>query len=575
MLHLISINCRFSHSCLAQFYVRQELERHLPEQKVLLSLLTINDPYYQSLLHLSTTPASGLLFSVYIWNHGYVQRLVQDLSRLLPDVPLVLGGPQAASLDHLPPQCSVVEGEIEAVDRQFYDDLAAGSLQSLYRAGKSHSFSSPYTTQDYQQLLNNRQLYYESSRGCPFSCSYCLSSISRGVRHKPLELVEQELAELIDARPMIIKFVDRTFNDDQGRALAIWRFLKTHAAGVKCHFEIAPDRFSPDMLEFLATVSCDAFQFEIGIQSCNSQTLAAVNRTMDVALSEEHIRRLVEFDTIHIHLDLILGLPFETAESFGRSLNRVFAMAPHYIQLGLLKVLPGTAMEKNSAEYGLVFCSEPPYEVLATRWLNHDRLSSLYFLCEVVEAFYNTRFFRSIWQYLRVVGRDPFVFFTGLCSRCLKNSFLQRAKTHKFMHRLLYEEVATFTDGRILQELLCYDWLRCGHKSLPEYCQLPSQKQLRNALRTLLPENLDNIYDYRSRVEFFKQATFLPLSRQAMAFLGFAETDGLVALLAEQTTGVMRHCKAVVLPIGSGGKLHEKTNSNQKPDKKPKYNKNS
>jgi len=548
MLHLVSINCRYSHSCLAQFYVRNELEHHLPDHPVVLSQFTINDPYYDTLLRITGRSSRATLFSVYIWNHSYVSRLIADLARLLPDQPVVVGGPQATALTELPPQCSVVQGEIEGVGEQFYRDLAAGKLQPLYTAAQSHLFPSPYREEDFSGPLNNRQFYYESSRGCPFCCSYCLSSISKGVRHKPLATVKQELQELIAARPMIIKFVDRTFNDDPARALAIWQFLVENAAGVKFHFEIAPDRFTLEMLDFLASVGCDLFQFEIGIQSCNDQTLTAVNRRMDVERTGENIRRLVSLDTIHLHVDLILGLPFETRESFQQSFNRVFRFAPHYIQLGLLKVLPGTEMAERTLEYGLVFCNAPPYEVLATRWLDHTALADLYEFCEMVESFYNNRFFRSLWQYLLKSGEEPFSFFSQLLAVCRSHRFFQLARTHKLMNRILFELVQKRQDCDLLLDLLRYDWLRCGHRTLPDYLVAISQKDIRNRLRLELPQNLAGVFDYRSRVEFLKQSAFLELSAEAMDMVDSAGPKAAVAaFLPEQEGGVMKFCKVVVL----------------------------
>lgn len=548
MFHLISINCRFSHSCLAQFYVRQELERHLPEEQIIVSQLTINDPYYATLLHITQSPARAIFISVYIWNHGYVRRLLNDLARVVPEKSIILGGPQASALGELSSQCCVVEGEIEGISDSFYSDLSAGSLQPLYRSVRKKEFLSPYKKQDFTHTLKNRQLYYESSRGCPFSCSYCLSSLSKGIRHKPLETVERELLEIIAAKPMIIKFVDRTFNDDLDRALAIWKFLDVHARGVTCHFEIAPDRFSREMLDFLETVQCDQFQFEIGIQSCNPQTLFAVNRHMDITRTGEIIRRLAAFDTIHLHVDLILGLPFETRESFRASFNQVFDFAPHYIQLGLLKVLPGTEMADRAHEYGLVYCSEPPYEILATSWLDHAAMSHLYEFCEVVEAFYNNRFFRSLWSYLRETGEEPFVFFSDLLDICLKQSFFQVAKTHKLMHRLLFELAEKRLDTVLFQELLCYDWLRCGHRSLPEYCHAASQKEIRDLLRLKLPQNMAGLFDHRNRVEFLKQASFFKMSGQALKYVAEGQPGGgLVAFLPGQTAGVMKFCKTRVV----------------------------
>jgi hypothetical protein len=549
MLHLISINCRYSHSCLAQFYVRNALEQNLPDQPVVFTQLTINDPYYDTLLRLTRQPARAILFSVYIWNHRFVHRLIADIARLLPEMPIILGGPQAAELVDLPEQCSVVCGDIEGVGEQFYRDLAAGTLQPLYRAVPGRSFPSPYRVEDFSGPLQNRQLYYESSRGCPFSCSYCLSSISKGVRHKSLDQVKQELLTLIAARPMIIKFVDRTFNDDPLRALAIWQFLVEHAQGVKCHFEIAPDRFTGEMLAFLSTVPCDLFQFEIGIQSCNRETLNAVNRQMDVERAGENIRQLAALDTIHLHVDLILGLPFETAAIFRRSLNRVFRFAPHYIQLGLLKVLPGTEMAERAGEFGLVFCAEPPCEVLATRWLEHADLADLHELCEVVESFYNNRFFRSLWRYLLDIGEEPFTFFRTLLEACRCHGFFQLARTHKMMNQIMFEVVTNRQDSLLMLELLRYDWLRSGHRTLPDYLAPCTQAEIRNQLRLELPQNLDGVYDFRSRVEFLKQSSFLELSAEAVTALELGKgKPGIVAFQPQQNGGVMKYNETLLLP---------------------------
>ncbi len=559
MFHLVSINCRYSHSCLALFYVRNALEQHLPGHSLLFSQCTINDPYYPTLLRISRERSEAVFFSVYIWNHAVVRRLINDLARLRPDLAIILGGPQGQALGELPEQCTLFWGEIEGAPQEFYHDLQQGRLQNLYRAEKASSFLSPYREEDFTGALKHRQLYYESSRGCPFSCSYCLSSGSKGVRHKPIELVKEELTALIAAKPMIIKLVDRTFNDHPERALALWQFIIDQAKQVRFHFEIAPDRFTEPMFDQLATVPCDQFQFEIGIQSFHAQTLAAVNRKMDLEATCRNIQRLLALDTIHLHVDLILGLPFETEKSFQDSFNQVFRLGPHYIQLGLLKVLPETAIARQAEEFGLIFCSEPPYEVLATRWLDHQQLSDLYELCECTEFFYNNRFFRSLWQYLLQTGEEPFAFFVELLRLCRQYNFFQVSRTHKLMIWILADLVGKREDGALLLDLLRYDWLRCGHRSLPEYLETTSQPALRNRLRESLPQNVEELFTYQTRVEFLKQASFIELSQEAMVFLGLTNQenrlnmlgdntgDGLVALLPEQTEGVMKFNRAVSL----------------------------
>uniref|UniRef100_UPI004057BB4E DUF4080 domain-containing protein n=1 Tax=Candidatus Electrothrix sp. TaxID=2170559 RepID=UPI004057BB4E len=555
MFHLVSINCRFSHSCLALFYVRNALEQHLHGHSLLLSQFTINDPYYPTLLRISRERSKAVFFSVYIWNHAVVHRLIHDLARLRPDLIIILGGPQAQALGELPEQCTLFLGEIEGAPQGFYHDLQQGRLQALYQAEKASCFPSPYKEDDFTGALQHRQLYYESSRGCPFSCSYCLSSGSKGVRHKPVELVKEELTALIAARPMIIKLVDRTFNDQPDRALAIWQFCIEQAKQVRFHFEIAPDRFTAPMFALLSTVPCDQFQFEIGIQSFHTPTLAAVNRTMDLEATCRNIQRLLALDTIDLHVDLILGLPFETEESFRDSFHQVFRLGPHYIQLGLLKVLPDTEIARQAEEFGLMYCSEPPYEVLATRWLDHTQLADLYDFCECVEAFYNNRFFRSLWQYLLQTGEEPFAFFYELLQLCRQYNFFQVSRTHKLMTQILADLLGKRKDGKLLLDLLRYDWLRCGHRSLPEYLTTTTQPELRNRLRESLPQNVEGLFTYQTRVEFLKQASFVELSREAMGFLGLINQEnqldhtgtGLVALLPEQTGGVMKFQRAVSL----------------------------
>ncbi|MCI5166947.1 MAG: DUF4080 domain-containing protein [Candidatus Electrothrix sp. GM3_4] len=554
MFHLISINCRYSHSCLALFYVRNALEQQLPEQALVFSQFTINDPYYATLLRISGEPSETIFFSVYIWNHRFIRRLINDLARLRPNLPIILGGPQAQTLalGKLPKQCTLFLGEIEGAPEAFYRDLEKRKLQPLYCAEKAQAFLSPYRQEDFTGVLKNRQLYYESSRGCPFSCSYCLSAGSKGVRHKSVDLVKEELTALIAADPMIIKLVDRTFNDHTERALTIWHFLIEEAKKVRFHFEIAPDRFTDPMFDLLATVPCDQFQFEIGIQSCHPQTLAAVKRTMDLEATCRNIKRLLALDSIHLHVDLILGLPFETETSFRDSFNQVFRLAPHYIQLGLLKVLPDTEISRRAEEFGLISCSEPSYEILATRWLNHEQLSELYELCECTESFYNNRFFRSLWQYLVEKDEEPFAFFSELLRLCREYGFFQLSRTHKLMTEILSDLIQKRPDRELLLDLLRYDWLRCGHRTLPEYLTETSQKELRNRLRNALPQNVDGLFTYQTRVEFLKQSAFVALSQEAMQFLGLVTQDnvegGLIALLPEQTNGVMKFNRTVTLP---------------------------
>lgn len=529
-IKLVALNARYVHSCLALFYVRQQLARRLPGQELELFQFTINDPYYACLARITGGRPAAVFFSVYIWNSRYVARLVRDLLQLLPETRIVLGGPQAPFLfgmarDPIPAGCTVVRGGIESVPEAFYDDLAALSLEKEYRAGQLASFCSPYRQADFGGGLQNRYIYYESSRGCPFACTYCLSAAWGRPRYQDLALVREELEMILAHQPKVLRFVDRTFNDNPARALAIWRFLVERPAGTLAHFEIAPDRFSVEMFDFLQDLEPGRFQFEIGIQSTNPKTLAAVNRQMDCAQALANIARLAALDNIHIHVDLILGLPFETRQTFAASFNEVFASQPHYIQMGLLKVLPEAPMAGAIAEFGMVVCAEPPYEILANRWLDHGQLADLYWFGECVEAFYNNRFFRSLWKYLQAENEDAFAFFQALLGVCRERGFFDLAPTQQLTGELLARLAARRDDHALLRELLVFDWLRCGHRFLPDYLEQEPLNQIKENLWKTMPQNLDGLYDYRNRDEFFKQGVFARFSVQSLAAAGFEGRD--------------------------------------------------
>ncbi len=542
-ISLITLNARYSHSCPALFHVRNALAQALPESCLVLRQFTINDPYYQTLVRITADQPQVICFSVYIWNAEYTMRLVADLRRALPEVPIILGGPEATfmALDSLPPGCTVVRGEVEGLGDDFFRDLAAGTLQGEYLAAPAPSYAMPYRESDFAAHLENRNIYYESSRGCPFSCSYCLSSVGQGVRYRELPEVERELAQILAHGPKIIRFVDRTFNALPERALAIWRWLLAQTGETLFHFEIAPDLFSEEMFAFLAQVPQGRFQFEIGLQSTNPATLAAVNRKMDLVRAGENIRRLVVAGNIHLHLDLILGLPRETEATFRTSLNQAFAMAPHHLQMGLLKVLPGTAISR-AADFGLVSSATPPYSVLATRWLDHADLRRLFWLGECLEAFYNNRFFRNTLEHIRKTGEEPFAFFAQLLTICQEADFFSLAKTQELMTRMLVELAQTRPDRELFCELVRFDWLVSGQRLLPPLLDAESSKKIRDYLWHHLPEELPPHYTRLTRNEFFKRGVFARFSGTLLRAVGLAEgrtggevpTGGYVCFLPEQ-----------------------------------------
>ncbi len=563
-IKLVGLNARYVHSSLPLFYVRQELARHLPAGRPGLLQFTINDPYYPTLLKIVADRPAAIFFSVYVWNARYVKRLLIDLAGLLPEALLVLGGPQAPFVFRRPGDrppgigLTVVRGEIEQVEPAFYEDLAQGRLQEEYRSAPpgstSRAFSSPYLDADFSGPLANRYIYYESSRGCPFACSYCLSAARPGVRHKDLDQVERELGAILAHNPGTVRFVDRTFNDQPERALAIWRFLLQHTGETLFHFEVAPDRFTAEMLDFLATVPVGRFQFELGIQSTNPVTLAAINRTMDLDSAMANIGRLLADDSIHLHLDLILGLPHEDFSSYGRSFNQVFSLLPHYIQMGLLKVLPETPISREQDSFGLTVCQEPPHEVLASRWLDQRQLADLYWFGECVQRFFNNRFFRTLWRYLRHRDEDGFAFFLNLAACCREHGFFDLAPTQELMNRMLLEVAGRRTDQELFREVLAFDWLRSGRHLLPDNLALGPRAgpmtAVRNRLWRLLPQNWDGVYDYRTRDMFFKQGRFARFSGPVLqiAGLGQGNESGVVRFGPAVEPGVFSFARVLVIP---------------------------
>jgi len=549
-IKLVAFNGRYIHSCLALFYVREELRHHLPEATVALHQYTINDPYYATLLKISSGVPDVVMFSVYIWNGELVARLLADLALALPETWFVLGGPQAENLDlsGLPSRITRVAGAVEGLTASFYEDLRRRSPAPQYRGEPGCPFPSPYTDEELAGELAHRQIYYESVRGCPFACSYCLSSVERGLVWKELDQVERELALILAHAPGIIKFVDRTFNVQPGRALAIWRYLAPRVGETVCHFEMAPDLFTEEMFTFLATLPPGVFQFELGIQSTNPATLARVNRPIDLARAGENIRRLAGLGNIHLHADLILGLPGESPATYLDSLRAVFAMGPHHIQMGLLKVLPGTAI---SGEPGLLHALRPPYEVLATATLDHATLADLYWLGEVVEAFHNNRYFPSLFAYLRESGDDIAGFFAGLLALCRERNFFNRAATQELLTELLADFTTGREDGALIRELLTFDWLRCGHRHLPSALGATADLTVwREAVSRALPPNLEPYYDYRRRAEFFRKVHFFPMSAAALELVGLAggERAGMVAFLPEKAHTLQGFQKTVFFP---------------------------
>lgn len=551
-IKLVAINARYTHSSLALFYVRHQLEKFLPEAGIEIYQFSINEPYYEMVLDLTADSPDAVFISSAIWNSSIVERLIVDVKKCLPGCQIVVGGPQVEVVfEKCKKYCTAIVGEIEGINPEFYDELITDRLQKQYdgnfKAVLRDGLPAVYRQTDFPDYLENRHIYYESSRGCPFSCTYCLSSAENGVYHKDLKQVKEELALILSHKPKVLRFIDRTYNDNWRRGLKIWEFLMEQDVDTLFHFEIAPDFFTEEMFSFLEKVPSGRFQFEIGIQSTYEKTLDAICRKIDPSRVHEIVSRLAAFDNIHLHVDLILGLPFETRKTFLKSFEEVFAMNPHYIQMGLLKLLPDTKIREEADEYGYIYSEAAPYSVFANRWLDHQAMTQLYWFCECVEKFLNNRFFTSLWSYFRGKKEPIAEVFLGLLEVGKKEKIFEYAATQEFLSKIIIKWSADREDHLLIRDLIRYDWLRCGHKQLPASLDLDTQeesfKETRNRLYKTLPEVKEGIYDIRSRNRFFKKCIFwLPKTAVLTVLCGESVCDNSVlCFMPEQEKNLQRY----------------------------------
>lgn len=417
---LVAINAKYIHSNLAVYSLKAFAEKKgIP---VKLREYTINQPKDYILKDIYMQKPDAVFFSCYIWNIDYVESIVRNLNQVSPKLPIFLGGPEVSFdardvLKRLPFLAGVMRGEGE--------ETFAGILQCDWNELVwGHVYGSiPVNMDDlpfvYENMnmddLEHRIIYYESSRGCPFSCSYCLSSVDKHLRFRSLDLVKKELQFFIDHKVSQVKFVDRTFNCKKDHALAVWHYILEHDQGyTNFHFEVAADLLTDEMLEVMAQMRPGLIQLEIGVQSTNPKTLEAIHRTMKFEKVAEIVNRIHSFKNIHQHLDLIAGLPYEDYDRFRQSFNDVYELKPNQLQLGFLKVLKGSHMHQMAEYYECRYRKDTPYEVLSTQWITFDELIKLKSVDKMVDIYYNSGQFITCLPCLVEAFETPFDFFLSL-----------------------------------------------------------------------------------------------------------------------------------------------------------------
>ena len=453
---LSAINSKYIHTGLGLRYVGEYAKAQGHE--VTLIEETINTPILAVLEKIMAVPAQVYGFSVHIWNKQFVFKLIRMLRKLRPQAAIVIGGPEVAFdaekiFAELPQADYIVQGEGELVFSELLEYLAGGGSvpqHIAYREGEQVNLNGgitviddmsllPFPYSDLERMLAEHKIvYYECTRGCPFNCAYCLSGISRSVRKRPLELVLRDLDRFIAAGVPLVKFVDRTYNLDEKYFLPMMEHLAQADTNATFHFEIKADILSEQVMDFLATVPKGRFQLEIGIQSTHQPTLKAINRQDNWEKLSDNVKRLLSFGNMHIHVDLIAGLPYEDLPTFAKSFDDVYGLGADMLQLGFLKVLPGTQMRRETEQHDLRYMDEPPYEILATKYMPYEDMLYLKHLDNILDQTANSGGFKyTLRALLRASGMTAFAFYRQLTQWWVKAGFYPQTHNAKGVAAIL------------------------------------------------------------------------------------------------------------------------------------------
>ena len=523
---LAACNAKYIHSNLAVYDLKAYSSDY--DEHVILREYTINQPKDEILKDIYSSGADVVCFSCYIWNISFVRELIRDLVKILPKTAFWAGGPEVSYdaekfLTEMPEMTGVMVGEGEKTFHdllEFYID-GKDSLEEIsgiaYRTGDKiiHNgwrelmdLSAIPFVYEHLEKFENRIIYYESSRGCPFSCSYCLSSIDKKLRFRDLELVKKELQFFLDHRVPQVKFVDRTFNCKHEHAMTIWKYILEHDNGVtNFHFEISADLLREEEMELMSQMRPGLIQLEIGVQSTNPETIRAIHRHMDLKKLEHCVNRVHSFRNIHQHLDLIAGLPYEDYDTFHQSFNDVYQMKPDQLQLGFLKVLKGSLMQKEAEVYGIVYKEKEPYEVLSTNWLTYGEVLKLKMVESMVEVYYNSGQFWHTLEYLVPFEKDAFTFYEKLGSFYEKKGYSEISHSRMRRYEILLEYMQEETDvpTEVAAQKMLYDlYLREKLKKRPVFA--PDQKQYETAVWNY---RKNNQVSKTAHIEVFENGTVI------------------------------------------------------------------
>lgn len=534
---LAACNAKYIHSNLAVYDLQAYASDYADH--TVLKEYTINQQKDDIMRDIYLEHPDVVCVSCYIWNLSFVKELMADLIKILPGADFWAGGPEVSyDAEKFLTENSEFKGVMVGEGEETFKELAGYYVEKnpqdlkdmtgiCYRDGDQiiHNgwrqimdlSSIPFIYKDLSEF-KNRIIYYESSRGCPFSCSYCLSSIDKKLRFRDTETVKKELQFFIDNKVPQVKFVDRTFNCKHDHAMAIWKYINEHDNGVtNFHFEISADLLREEELQEMSTMRPGLIQLEIGVQSTNPDTIKAIHRTMDFEKLKGIVDRIHSFGNIHQHLDLIAGLPYEDYDSFRHSFNDVYALKPQQLQLGFLKVLKGSHMMEMCKEYGIVYKTQEPYEVLSTKWLDYDHVLKLKTVENMVEVYYNSGQFQNTLEYLEKFFPDAFSIYERLGSFYMEKGYGDVSHTRMRRYEILLEFLEDMPEISMdqVKDQMVYDlYLRENLKSRPGFArdQKPFERQ---------------IWDFRKREKVAKNAHVEVFADGTVLLFNYADRDPL------------------------------------------------
>ena len=534
---LVACNAKYIHSNLAVYDLQAYASDYADH--IVLKEYTITQQKDDIMRDIYLEHPDVVCVSCYIWNLSFVKELMADLIKILPGADFWAGGPEVSyDAEKFLTENSEFKGVMVGEGEETFKELAGYYVKKnpqdlkdmtgiCYRDGDQiiHNgwrqimdlSSIPFIYKDLSEF-KNRIIYYESSRGCPFSCSYCLSSIDKKLRFRDTETVKKELQFFIDNKVPQVKFVDRTFNCKHDHAMAIWKYINEHDNGVtNFHFEISADLLREEELQEMSTMRPGLIQLEIGVQSTNPDTIKAIHRTMDFEKLKGIVDRIHSFGNIHQHLDLIAGLPYEDYDSFRHSFNDVYALKPQQLQLGFLKVLKGSHMMEMCREYGIVYKTQEPYEVLSTKWLDYDHVLKLKTVENMVEVYYNSGQFQNTLEYLENFFQDAFSIYERLGSFYMEKGYGDVSHTRMRRYEILLEfleDVPEISMDQVKDQMVYDLYLRENLKSRPGFArdQKPFERQ---------------VWDFRKREKVAKNAHVEVFADGTVLLFNYADRDPL------------------------------------------------